>query len=171
MLAAKSAVGAEAATNEQFQTSSQGDFYRAKELSIDAFGSASMGKYSIEHISGSRVSHDTRLGGGLGVNYFFNRYFGLGADAYLEDTKGSFIDSTSVNLIARLPIGQSGFAPYAFGGGGYQFDMARVWFGQFGAGMEYRFTRNIGAFIDARLVVPDETGDYGLARLGLRFAF
>ncbi len=171
MLAAKSAVGAEVTTNEQFQSSSHSDYYRANELSIDAFGSASMGKYSIDHLSGARVRHDTRLGAGVGVTYFINRYFGLGADIYSEDTRGSFIDSTSVNLIARLPLGQSGFAPYAFGGVGYQFDMNKVWFGQFGAGLEYRFTRNIGAFLDARMVFPDETGDYGLARLGLRFSF
>jgi len=171
MLAAKSVVGADATTNEQFQASSQSDYYRANELSIDAFGSASMGKYSIEDLSRTRVSHDTRLGAGLGVNYFFNRYLGLGVDAYSEDSRGSFVDSASANLTVRLPLGQSGFAPYAFGGGGRQFELARTWFGQFGAGMEYRFTRNIGVFIDARLVVPAETGEYGLARLGLRVAF
>ena len=56
----------------------------------------------------------------------------------------------------RLPLGQSGFAPYALAGGGYQFDMAKVWFGQVGGGIEYRFTRNMGVFLDARWVLPDE---------------
>jgi hypothetical protein len=75
------------------------------------------------------------------------------------------------SLILRLPLGRSGFAPYAFGGGGYQFDMAEVWFAQLGADMESRFTPNVGAFPNARWVLPDETKYYGVARLGLRFAF
>ena len=170
MLAAKSAVGADATTNDQFQTSSRGDYYRAQELSLDAFGSAAMWKDSIEN-GGRRVNHDVRFGAGLGANYFITRYLGLGADVYSEDNANSFIASTSANLILRLPLGCCGLAPYAFGGGGRQFAMARQWFAQFGAGLEYRFTRNIGVFIDARVVVPDRTDDYGLARLGLRFAF
>lgn len=99
--------------------------------------SASLGKYTINHLSGSRVRHDTRLGAGLGLNYFFTRNIGIGGDAYSEDTTGAFVDSASASLILRLPLGQSGFAPYAFGGGGYQFDMAEVWFAQLGAGMEF----------------------------------
>jgi hypothetical protein len=165
MLAATSALADENANHDS------GDLYRSSELSLDAFGSASLGKYSIEHVSGSRVRHDTRLGAGLGLNYFFTRNIGIGGDAYSEDTTGAFVDSASGSLILRLPLGQSGFAPYAFGGGGYQFDLAEVWFAQLGAGLEYRVTPNVGAFLDARWVLPDETKYYGVARLGLRFAF
>lgn len=171
MLAAKSALGAETTSNDLAQASSRADLYRARELSLDAFGTASLGVYSIDHVSGSRIRHDTQLGAGVGVNYFIARYIGIGADIYSEDTKGNFIDSASANIILRLPLGQSGFAPFAFGGGGRQFDMAKVWFGQFGAGMEYRFTPHVGLFLDARLVIPDEVKEYGVARLGLRFAF
>jgi hypothetical protein len=74
-------------------------------------------------------------------------------------------------LILRLPLGQSGLAPYVFGGGGHQFDQAKFWFGQGGAGMEYRFTPHMGIFSDARGVVPNQTKYYGVARLGLGFAF
>lgn len=49
--------------------------------------------------------------------------------------------------------------------------MVEAWFVQVGAGMEYRFTRNVGVFVDARWVLPDETKNYGVARLGMRFAF
>jgi len=147
------------------------DLYRSKELSLDVFGSASLGAYTIENPSGERVEENTRLGAGLGLNYFFTRNIGIGADAYSEDTDGSFIDSASASLLLRFPLGKSGFAPYAFGGGGRQFDFVEAWFAQAGAGMEYRFTRNIGAFVDARWVLPDETKYYGVGRLGLRFAF
>jgi hypothetical protein len=161
MLAAKSALGAD----------NQGDIYRAGELSLDGFGSASLGKYSLDHISGQRIRENTRLGAGAGLNYFFTRNIGISADAYSENITGTFIDSVSTSLTLRLPLGQSGFAPYAFGGGGRQFDLTKLWFAQFGAGIEYRFTPNIGVFTDGRCVVPDHTKYFGVARLGLRFAF
>ena len=171
MLAAMSAWGAENVSSDQGLQYDQGDSYRANELSLDAFGTASLGRYTIENWSASRARHNGQLGAGLGLNYFFIRNLGIGADVYSENTTRAFIDSAEANLILRFPLGQSGFAPYAFGGGGYQFDMAQLWFGQFGAGMEYRFTPHVGLFIDARGVLPNETKYYGVARLGLRFAF
>ena len=171
MLAATSALGEDNMGNDQDANSNPGDLYRSSELSVDVFGTASLGEYTIDNPSASRVKHNTRMGAGAGVNCFFSRYVGVGVDGYSENTTGAFIDSTSGNLILRLPLGQSGFAPYAFGGGGHQFDLARASFGQVGAGMEYRFTPNVGAFLDARWVVPDKTKNYGVGRLGLRFAF
>jgi hypothetical protein len=87
------------------------------------------------------------------------------------NTTGRFIDSASANLILRIPLGQSGFAPYVYGGGGRQFDLAQVWFLQAGGGMEYRFTPHVGLFVDARWVIPEKTKYYGVGRLGMRFAF
>ncbi len=49
--------------------------------------------------------------------------------------------------------------------------MAKAWFGQAGAGLEYRFTRHLGLFVDARAVLPEKTTGFGVGRLGLRFAF
>jgi len=149
----------------------QGDLYRANELSMDVFGSGSLGEYTIDHPNSTRVRQNGRLGAGLGVNYFFTRNIGIGADAYSENTKGTFVDSASANLILRFPLNQTGFAPYVFGGGGYHFEEIRNEFAQAGGGMEYRFTRQIGIFIDARWVLPNQTSDYGVARLGMRFAF
>jgi hypothetical protein len=161
LLAATSAWGAETA----------GDYYRSGELSVDAFGTGSLGEYTLDHLSNNRIRQNTKFGVGAGINYFITRNIGIGGDAYSENTTGAFIDSASANLILRLPLGQSGFAPYIFGGGGHQFDMAQMWFGQAGGGMEYRFTPNVGVFLDARAVWPNETKYYGVARAGLRFAF
>ena len=165
LLAATSAMGAHNARHDL------GDYYRANELSLDLFGTASLGKSSIQDISGSTVEDDTELGVGAGLSYFFTRNIGLGAEAYSENTTGTFVDSASLNLIVRFPLGQSGFAPYVFGGGGRQFDQDELWFWQLGAGLEYRFNPQIGIFLDARWVLPEETDYYGVARLGLRFAF
>ncbi len=165
MLAATSVLGAETASNNQ------GDYYRSGELSVDAFGTGSLGEYTIQHLSGPSVRQNVRFGVGAGINYFITRNIGIGGDAYSENTTGAFIDSASANLTLRLPLGQSIFAPYVFGGGGHQFDMAQLWFGQFGGGMEFRFTPHVGIFIDARAVVPNETKYYGVGRVGMRFAF
>jgi len=147
------------------------DYYRQNELSMDLFGSASLGRYTLDHISGERVRRNTRLGVGVGLNYFFTRNLGIGLDAYSENTSGAFVDSASANLIFRMPIGTGGFAPYILGGGGRQFERPQMWFAQFGGGFEYRFTPQVGAFLDARWVFPEETKYYGVARAGLRLAF
>ncbi len=165
MLAAKAAWGQNNVSN------TQGDLYQAYELSVDGFGTASVGAYTLDHLSNNRIRQNTEFGAGAGVNYFITQNIGLGAEAYSENTSGVFIDNASGSLILRLPLGQSGIAPYVFGGGGHQFDAAKLWFGQAGAGLEYRFTQHVGIFLDARAVWPNETKYYGVARAGLRFAF
>ena len=148
-----------------------GDIYRSNELSVDGFGTASVGAYTLDHISNDRIRQNTEFGAGAGINYFFTRNIGLGTEAYSENTTGTFIDNASSSLILRFPLGQSGFAPYAFGGGGHQFDAAKLWFGQAGAGLEFRFTQHVGLFLDARAVWPNETKYYGVARAGVRLSF
>ena len=101
LLAATSAWGAETA----------GDYYRSGELSVDAFGTGSLGEYTLDHLSNNRIRQNTKFGVGAGINYFITRNIGIGGDAYSENTTGAFIDSASANLILRLPLGQSGFAP------------------------------------------------------------
>ncbi len=145
--------------------------FRAHETSLDVFGSVSIGQETINHISRRRVEDNGRLGLGLGGNYFFTRYLGLGGDAYTENSQHSFVDNASGNLIFRFPIESLHLAPYVYGGGGYQFDPSGSGFGQAGAGLEFRFTRNLGVFTDARYVMTDGTGNFGVARLGLRLGF
>jgi hypothetical protein len=171
LLAAISARGTENMNPEPIPHRDSVDFYYAHELSLDVFGMASLWESNIENQSAAPDRQHTQFGAGMGLNYFVTRNFGIGADAYAENTTGTFVDSASVNLILRLPLGHSGFAPYAFGGGGRLFELDDVWFGQLGAGLEYRFTRHMGAFLDARWVLPGETTSYGVARLGARFNF
>lgn len=147
------------------------ELYRSHELSIDAFATGSIGQQTINHISGDRLRSDGRLGAGVGLNYFFCRHLGIGGDVYSEDTRQHFVDSTSGNLIARLPIGESGLAPYVFGGGGHQFDRVDQNFAQAGAGLEFRFIHNLGFFVDARYIFAEKTDNYGVARGGFRWSF
>ena len=177
VLAISSVGAADASTSSQGMQYDQnksvdpGDYYQSNELSIDGFGTASVGKYTIENFSNSRIRHNTRLGVGGGVSYFITRNIGFGADAYSENTTGTFIDNASINMIVRFPIGQSGFAPYIFAGPGRQFDLAKVWLVQAGGGAEYRFTQHLGIFLDGRWALPEKTKYYGVARLGMRFVF
>ncbi|MGH7950385.1 MAG: outer membrane beta-barrel protein [Limisphaerales bacterium] len=146
-------------------------FYRAKEFSIDAFASGSLGQETLENASGARVEHNGRLGAGVGLNYYFTRYVGIGGDAYTENTAHNFIDSASGNVLLRLPIGDTGIAPYIFGGAGHQFDQVSQSFGQGGAGIEFRFMKHAGFIVEARYVFADKTDNYGVARAGIRLNF
>jgi len=147
------------------------ELFRADETSLDLFGSVSVGQETIDHISGEKIKEDGEFGAGIGLNYFFTRMLGLGVDAYSENTHGPFVDNTSGNLILRFPIDKIHLAPYIYGGGGYQFDPGEVWFAQAGAGLEVRFNQSVGLFVDARYVMTDETENFGVGRVGLRFSF
>ncbi|HXE43466.1 MAG TPA: hypothetical protein VN516_10605 [Candidatus Baltobacteraceae bacterium] len=145
--------------------------YRNTEFSIDGFGTLALGEQDINHISGARIRHNAKLGAGAGVNLFFSKMVGIGADAWSADTTGKFVDNVSGSLIVRFPIGDTGLAPYVFGGGGYEFDRVSQRFGQFGGGLEIRFNPHVGLFVDARYIIAHRTDDWGVGRAGLRFSF
>lgn len=147
------------------------ELYRNQELSVDVFGLGTLGESTIEHMSYDRFKRDSNWGAGVGVNYFFCRNFGVGGEAFSTDTDGPFVDNATVNLILRLPLADTGLAPYVFGGAGYQFDSAKKWFGEGGIGLEYRFLPHVGLFTDARAMVPESTKYTGMARAGLRVSF
>jgi len=147
------------------------DLYRANELSLDLFGLGSIDQTTINDLTGVTAKRDSRIGAGAGVNYFFTRNIGLGADAYTAEPWEHAVVSASGNLILRLPLGESGIAPYVFGGGGEQFEGINQGFGQAGGGVELRIFHELGFFVDARYVFADKTENYGLGRAGLRLTF
>lgn len=146
--------------------------YKANELNFLVFGTGTVGRDTLLHPSRKRIERDGQLGAGLGSSYFFHRYVGIEGYAYSESTGGDhFVDDIGGNLIFRLPIGHSGVAPYAFGGGLRQLDPIIQWTLDAGGGVEWRFARHVGIFVDGRYVWADKTKDYGLGRLGLKFGF
>ena len=144
----------------------QVDYFRAHEFSVDLFGLASAPLDGT--INGG-------FGGGGGVNYFFTKYFGVGIEGGAFEGGGTADTVTSVtgDLIARYPIESLHLAPYAFIGGGWHWASENIdgAIGEAGLGVEYRFTPHIGLFTDGRFVVADSANDYGLARVGIRYAF
>lgn len=146
-------------------------FYRPYEISVDVFGMGSLGESDINHTTGEKIVHDGRTGAGGGVNVFFCKWVGVGGDVW---TEGWDRQLASGNLIFRVPIPKTVLAPYVFGGGGYEWndpsseDQAT---GDVGGGLEIRFMKHLGMFVDARYVFADKTDDFGVGRIGLRLNF
>jgi hypothetical protein len=183
--------------------------FRDNELQLDAFGLGDfykgangnfVGNLTGTGAEGRQISGRPAWGGGLGLNYFFARYFGLGIEQSLFGRNSNTVGNTDPfnygytrwqttgNLFFRYPICSWNLAPYLMVGGGAQYGnvpniqvtpgvryrMAGQGFGHVGGGLEYRVTETIGLFSDARYLF---SGVDGLAnnqlqwRYGLRFAF
>jgi hypothetical protein len=160
-----------ALTNAAPQNAIDTALYRACELSVEGFGVGTLDEHTLDHLTGHRIRENGRLGFGGGLEFFFNRYIGIEGEGFSEGASHDFVDSAGGNLVFRLPIGQSGFSPYVFGGGGHQWDPVDTAYCDGGAGLEYRFTPHFGLFVDGRYVFTDRTGNYGMARLGAKFSF
>jgi len=137
--------------------------FPANQLSLQAFGT-----YATRDREGFRADQG---GGGLGLTYFFLRYVGIGTDTYIEEWKWPYRVNGSAILRLPLPEQFSKLAVYGFGGGGREFkDIPQyTWHG--GGGLEYKFSRHLGIFADAREVFPDKTANYTLVRGGVSFGF
>lgn len=138
--------------------------FRDSELQIDAFG---LGAFYNEGRPG--------WGGGLGVNYFFGRYFGLGVEQDLfgrnDNGSSNYTEwGTFGNAFLRYPICSWNIAPYAVVGGGVVYGKKVAGGGTVGGGVEYRFTDNIALFGDARWLYTEDDSAV-MARTGLKFAF
>ena len=139
--------------------------FRDTEFQIDTFYSG---------IVGSRNSTlQTGSGGGVGLNFFFARYFGIGWEGslYSNDGRASWMPCNG-NLFFRYPICSWNLAPYAMVGGGadFQNNRATVGYGNVGVGLEYRLTKNVGIFSDGRYFYGG-SGNAANIRGGVRFAF
>ena len=137
--------------------------FRDQEIQVDAFG---LGTFFDQGQPG--------WGGGLGVNYFFSKFIGIGVEQDLFGRDHNTAEwSTAGNLFVRFPICSINLAPYALVGGGAAYgNGAGHGFGHAGGGLEYRITNNIGIFSDARYVYSSVEPQNAVAiRSGLRFAF
>ena len=77
----------------------------------------------------------------IGVNYFIAKSIGVGVDANMPSNRGNLVDEVLGDVLLRLPLGNSGLAPYLFGGGGRTTDTSWEWVGQPGVGRQFRFSR------------------------------
>ena len=147
--------------------------FRANELQIDASVVGHAGIYGGQTKQG--------IGGNLGLNYFWSKYFGIGIDNSVGGNQivgqpgSQAFDRLLADLFVRYPICAWNLAPYAMVGGGAYWCGA-VSQGQVcvGGGLEYRITSNVGFFADCRWLYG-ENGSKSLTmampRVGVRFAF
>ena len=138
--------------------------FRSNEIQIDAFG---LGAFYNQGRPG--------WGGGLGVNYFFAKYFGLGVEQDLfgrnDNGSSSYTEwGTFGNAFLRYPICSLNIAPYVIVGGGVIYGKKTVGGGTVGGGLEYRISDNIALFGDARWLYTEDNNAV-MARTGLKFAF
>jgi hypothetical protein len=158
-----------------------GNFYRGTGGNFASAVSRSMG--------GSDLGEQRQLsgrpgwGGGIGVNYFWSRYFGVGVEqGFLARGRGDTTPQeadyyyqrwqTSGYGILRYPIERWSLAPYMLAGGGGQYGnkpevqiphggsykMRGLGFGQIGGGMEYRLASRIGLYSDLRWLFSEIDG-------------
>jgi hypothetical protein len=157
------------------------------EFQIDLFGQYSVGEGP--HQAG--VMRDHGWGGGVGLNYFFQRYIGLGVDgSWLDvkeahdfarhdaaDNRGTALNSVTGSVILRYPIDHLCLAPYIYGGGGFEDDGKQWASGHCGVGVEYRIKpHKLGVFLDGRWTFLGDRDDhhdlnYFSARAGIRVIF
>jgi hypothetical protein len=147
------------------------ELYRLRELSLEAFGAASSDWRRDGDYFGDHHHHDTEGGGGAGLEYCFCRYVGVEVESFALANSYNTTSAVGGNLVLRWPIGETGFSPYIFGGGGHEWTYQSEGYADGGVGLEYRFTHSIGLFGDARFVAPDDTRNYGMGRIGVRFTF
>lgn len=129
-----------------------------QEIQLDVFGS-----YTDSNSNGDG------WGGGLGVNYFFQRHIGVGGDINLWNGGDDAEFQWTVNLIARWPIesGSLCLAPYAKVGYGHQDGDGYL---STTAGLEYRINPKLGIFGEGVYNWGDED-DFGQLRAGVRWVF
>lgn len=159
--------------------------FAEREWQVDLFG-----VYAFTESNQERAIGDHAWGGGIGVNYFFQRNIGIGIEGTILDPRGGgdVIGTAALNVFVRFPNDAACIAPYIYGGVGGIFnaesldtgdipgrddhDEDAYLIGHVGAGLEYRFTPNFGIFVDGRYTFVDESSNNFMAvRTGLRFAF
>ncbi len=163
--------------------------FKDQELQLDAFGA---------YVDGNALDHagpwqDHGFGGGIGLNYFFSRYIGVGIEGtaiygrenrqhddrgnQLAEPKHTPIYSANGSVIFRLPIDRLCLAPYAYLGGGVSLDGDEWATGFAGIGVEYRIVpQKVGLFVDGRWTYYGDrygNGDQNnfLAKVGVRLIF
>lgn len=138
--------------------------FRDTEFQLDAFGTGAFYRQG-----------NPGWGGGLGLNAFAWRYFGLGVEQMVVGNNNHGSEwGTIGNAILRYPICSWNLAPYAMAGIGKLYGQGEsIGLGHVGGGLEYRLTDHIGIFADSRWVYSPQLENSGgvLARTGLRFAF
>jgi hypothetical protein len=148
--------------------------YSAQEVSLDLFASYINPEGRFTDLFDTNIRRGF-WGGGAGVNYFFTRELGLGADFNISSKPDdlNLVDQVTGDVLFRLPLGNSGLAPYAIGSGGRAMSPRYEWVYGGGVGLEFRLNPTTGIFSDARFLWADQStaDDRLVIRAGVRLTF
>jgi hypothetical protein len=170
-LASSALAGHEVKETKEYKTPEEPCF-KDQELQLDVFGSW-VDINDRGHHDGDHNGRKDGFGGGIGVNYFFTRYLGVGIDGNIADVHNG-LWTISGDLIARYPIEAGHFciAPYILAGGGFQTDGINAGTWHVGGGLEWRATHHIGIFGEGRYTwAGTHEEDNTRVSLGVRFIF
>lgn len=111
-------------------------------------------------------------GGGIGVDYFFNRYLGVDLNYAVYGTSSAHHEFDG-NLVLRFPIDSLCIAPYAIAGGGYATNSVKSGNYDVGGGIDIRIpsANCLGIFAEGAYHFANNESDYTTVRLGLRIPF
>ncbi|MBU3665870.1 MAG: hypothetical protein FGM15_08365 [Chthoniobacterales bacterium] len=137
-VAATSAFAGTATASKEVVAVEEPCLFRDQEIQLDLFGlgdfyKGNSGNFFIPNTTSRQLSGRPAWGGGLGVNYFFMKYVGLGIEQSVFGRNSAGTGSTDIgnygytrwqttgNLILRYPICSWNLAPYLLVGGGAQY--------------------------------------------------
>ncbi|HEX4085956.1 MAG TPA: hypothetical protein VHY22_13665 [Chthoniobacteraceae bacterium] len=144
-------------------------------------------------VTSDRLEHNAG-GGGIQGSYFFTKYLGvllegdfLGGNPYDTALIGDLVFRYPFEFGAKsVTSGYSkdgkdgkttvtgptwGLAPYIMAGGGGQWDGRAEGTGNVGGGVEVRFSRHYGVFVEGRWVIHDARQNYALESAGFTYSF
>jgi len=173
MMASASLFAGTEVTSKKVVVPAEEELFRAHEWQIDTAVQGAAGT--------TRGSTSGSIGGGLGINYFFTKYIGLGLDnsvsGYGWPRSMKTVDHLMADLLFRYPVEAWRVAPYSMVGGGGSWSVASQGYFNIGLGFDYRLTRNIALFSDCRWLYGDNgTAGQGIVskaypRIGVRYIF
>src|SRR4051812_5972303 len=80
---------------DRFTYAHEGEVFMPHEFTFDAYGSyTTRPRNSVGQLFSHNIRHGN-FGGGAGLNYFFTKHIGIGADTIIGDNGGKFLDSVS----------------------------------------------------------------------------
>lgn len=124
---------------------------------------------------GPAETGDDAFGAGVSLTYYFTENIALEYNYTWVDTRSDRHLNT-LDLLYRMPLGDSCWAPYVMGGAGLNSDSDTVGVYRLGAGLEYRLANCVGVFADYthNWVGGGEEGwgnGFNLGRAGFRIPF
>jgi hypothetical protein len=143
-----------------FPPEASGEYFRAKELSVEGFGGLNTSDFDHER---SYV--------GVGVNYFLTDELGVAVQTSFPNVGGLFFENIAARGIYRAIFNQNALYGYV---GPQWLIKDDDWAGELGVGLERRWTRHWGTYAEVGIwkgLTGHNRDASATGRVGVRWAF